>query len=1167
MRERLDRAFADVSWCLKYPLCKLSVTHTVMSDHDPICLELCNTSFSRKHFRFRLENIWLKEPNFHAEVSKYWCNLSTSHILPKLLAISDYMGKWGHKFFHKFRDKVRVQKKIIEGLMNRNDATGITEYFVEKENLHELLLQEETYWKQRAKTFWLAEGDANSKFFHAQATLRKRLNHISHLINDSGDVIDNQDGMQELVKEYFKGVFASPNADTNFQGMEPEGTVTREYNKRLVADLTFEEFEIATKQMHPDKASGPDGLNPAFFQHFWGMLGREVFSCCKEWLRDFSFPVEINDTNLVLIPKKEVAERMTDLRPIALCNVLYKILAKVLANRLKMILSEIISENQSAFVPRRSITDNVLLAFEMIHYMKQKKSGLVGEVALKLDISKAYDRVNWNYLQKWMICMGFDEKCIRWVMLCVTTVQYDVCFNGKTMGPIHPKRGLRQGDPLSPYLFLLCVEGLSWEITKASDSGDINDCKVCPSAPAITHLLFADDSFLFFKASNEETTRIKMLLKEYERFSGQAVNFQKSGVFYSANVRRDKQEELSGILEVHNDLGEGKYLGLPSQIGRSKKSVFNFLKDRVSHRIQGWCNKLLSMGGKTVLIKNVAQTITLYCMSCFKIPKLLCQEIERMMNQYWWSSTGTAGKGIKWLEWEKMGLAKNCGGLGFRSLHSFNLALLGMHCWNFIVNPQSLVARVFKSRYYPNEHLLHATRGGGSSYIWSGIYEAKEALCKGFRWVLGDGGTIIAHRDPWLRGKENLCVEDQDLNRFRTEKVNHYFRPNTKTWDEDRLRLDFNSSDAIAILGTRIPQNGKPDRLAWNASSDGHYSVKSAYHFWQNQNTQALRTTQSGGWKRLWQIHVPHKVKKFLWRFCKNTLPVRTLLRTKGVMVPILCPLCNRDMVHKLHVFFDCIYAEQCWQNVGLNFDMSTVEHAPTWLLRKLETETFDNLNKIATVLWGTWMAQNKKIWEDKWVPPDMAVEWSLKHIKEWRNAVSVVQGVKVNTRNPSHACNQDDIKWKHPDAGHLKLNVDASVFMDSGSFSIGMVLRDHNGLFLKGKTMRFPGNVQVFEAEAVGVHEALLEAASSVSQPLIIETDSLMVVQALQKRRQYQTEVGSTLEACQDILASKTSFRISHVRKLANKAAHLLARVPCSLNSYNYFDAPPQSVLGTIMY
>lgn len=200
--------------------------------------------------------------------------------------------------------------------------------------------------------------------------------------------------------------------------------------------------------------------------------------------------------------------------------------------------------------------------------MKRNSSGQDGEVALKLDISKAYDRVRWDYLRHRMEGMGFSEKWIKWMMLCVTMVSYSISFQGSTIGPIVPSRGLRQGDPLSPYLFLLCVEGLSLSLKKAAMNGRINGCRVCRSAPSITHLLFADDSFLFFRATANDAEAIKDPLNSYETISGQAVNFQKSTVFFSSDVRRDKQGEIKQVLGVYNDIGDSRYLGLPSLIGR-----------------------------------------------------------------------------------------------------------------------------------------------------------------------------------------------------------------------------------------------------------------------------------------------------------------------------------------------------------------------------------------------------------------------------------------------------------------------------------------------------------------------------------------------------------------------------------------------------------------------
>ncbi|XP_074352714.1 uncharacterized protein LOC141691861 [Apium graveolens] len=299
VKERLDRSFATKEWLHMFPLCKLYV-------------------------------IQLQDPNFRKETTDFWLALPPSHILPKLISVSNFMARWGRDFFH-------------------ND--GVKLYFEEKDRLNELLLHEELYWKQMAKVFWLTEGDANTKFFHASASTRRKTNHIPNLLNDEGIRVQDGDAMCNIVKNYFLDIFRG--------------------DQLLVAGLSFAEFTIAVKEMHPGKDSGPDGLNPAFFQNLWPILGKEVFICCRDWLRDNSFSANLNDTNVVLIPKKENACCMKDIRTIALFNILYKILSKVLANRLKRILPQIISGNQAAFVPGRNINDNVLIAFELIHCYRE----------------------------------------------------------------------------------------------------------------------------------------------------------------------------------------------------------------------------------------------------------------------------------------------------------------------------------------------------------------------------------------------------------------------------------------------------------------------------------------------------------------------------------------------------------------------------------------------------------------------------------------------------------------------------------------------------------------------------------------------------------------------------------------------------------------------------
>ena len=257
-----------------------------------------------------------------------------------------------------------------------------------------------------------------------------------------------------------------------------------------------------------------------------------------------------------------------------------------------------------------------MVAIEVLHFMNAKTRGEDRYVSLKLDISKAYDHMDWNYLMVVLNKMGFHHRWIHWMRMCVESVDYSVLVNGEQVGPIIPGRGLQQGDPLSPYLFIICAEGLSSHIRDAEIRGVLMGTKVCRQAPSVSHLLFADDCFLFFKANEEHAHVMKNILSTYELASGQASRLPKSEIYCSCNVPDDLKITITNILGVQVVLGTGKYLGIPSMIGRDRKATFAYIKDRVWQKIT-WSGKCLSKAGREVMIKSVLQAIPTYVMSIF----------------------------------------------------------------------------------------------------------------------------------------------------------------------------------------------------------------------------------------------------------------------------------------------------------------------------------------------------------------------------------------------------------------------------------------------------------------------------------------------------------------------------------------------------------------------
>lgn len=258
---------------------------------------------------------------------------------------------------------------------------------------------------------------------------------------------------------------------------------------------------------------------------------------------------------------------MKDFRPISLRNMAYKIIAKIMASRLRRTLPALILDAQAAFVHDRSIHDNILIAYELLHALKSSNKCSEEFITIKTDISKAFDRVEWSFLERALGILGFAPEWISLIMKCISSVNYQVLINGQAYGSIIPTCGIRQGDPLSPYLFIICTEMLVRLLKKAEDNKKISGLKVARRAPPITHIFFADDIMFYCKEKDEEIDYLVGILKKYSLASGKRIKFDKSSVCFGKKIPSSRRESIKEKKEIVKEGGEGIYLGLPESFG------------------------------------------------------------------------------------------------------------------------------------------------------------------------------------------------------------------------------------------------------------------------------------------------------------------------------------------------------------------------------------------------------------------------------------------------------------------------------------------------------------------------------------------------------------------------------------------------------------------------
>ncbi|KAA3490640.1 reverse transcriptase [Gossypium australe] len=849
------------------------------------------------------------ESSLEGVIKASW-NSNTGTILEKLERLQDKLKEWVASIRKTREGRKRKLTKELEMLETKErDDDTIAKIIETRVNMNMEIDKDEMYWEQRVRANWLKVGDKNSTFFHKFASTRRKQNIISRLQLEDGGESSDDSQMAEAATSYFQELFMSNGTGDLSHIMQGiETSISQEMNANLLSEFTEDEVLAALKGMGPKKAPGPDGFPALFFQRFWHIVGNDVTKFCLGFLNDNQELRQINSTDIILIPKTQSPTSLANFRPISLCSVLYKIVAKVIANRLRGVIGGCVDEIQSAFVPRRVISDNILLAVEILHNFRQKCTGKKGYMAVKLDMSKAYDRVEWRFIEEVMLRMGFENRWVEKILKCITTASFVININGNRSRVFQATRGLRQRDSLSPFLFLTCSEGLLALMRLARKEGLIKGAKASRRGPEISHLLFTDDCILFGEATDKGARLLKRILKEYEECSGQCVNFNKSTVFYSSNTSEESKKQVLATLGVRSSADMEKYLGLPNTVGRRKKESFQNLKDNIQAKIKGWSSRFLSQGGKEVFIKSVLQAIPTYAMSCFLFPNSLCGELEGTMAKFWWQKAH-GKRGIHWCQWKYLCLPKDEGGLGFRSLAKFNVALLAKQGWRILMMPNSLVAKFLKAKYFPNTDFLNSRLGNNCSFTWKNIWAAKGVLSDGLCWKVGCGSDISVLNDSWIPdfNKARLLSCVNILHDFRVAEL---IDENSKKWKEELIHSTFSPGGANKILHIPLAEEAHDDIVAWSGTPSGEFTVRSAYKLLQcnevDLRTYPLQTDYKKFYKKLWDLNLPSKIKIVIWRISWNYIPTRVNMQLRKLSNIRTCPRCGKEAETSSHVFREC---------------------------------------------------------------------------------------------------------------------------------------------------------------------------------------------------------------------------------------------------------------------
>ncbi|WZZ11232.1 hypothetical protein YC2023_097153 [Brassica napus] len=995
--KKLDRCLVNGDWYAAFPSSVALFGSPDFSDHAVISVSL-DPSRVRTKKPFRFYNFLNQNPDFLAMVCVNWFSFNVKgsamfRLSVKLKMLKKCIRTFSHQNYSGIERKTaEAHAKLLLAQSAMLSAPNPLNASVELQAMkewEELSSAEAAFFFQRAHINWITLGDGNSRLFHRYAASRQAHNHIHYLYADSGAKIDSQTGIENLCVGYFSDLLGSAVSQPMFVQSDLDllfdFKCSEDQVVKFQAGFTSEDIRHAFFSLPKNKMGGPDGFTAEFYIAAWSVVGPEVTEAVLEFFQSGRLLKQWNAATLVLIPKKPNASLTTDFRPISCLNTVYKVISKLLASRLKDILPLMVSKSQSAFLPGRLLAENVILATDLVNGYNTQAISPRG--MLKVDLRKAFDSVRWDFIIASLRVLAIPEGFISLISECISTASFSVSVNGSSSGYFKSTKGIRQGDPLSPYLFVLAMESLSRLLTSRYADGNINYHPRTEQLQ-ISHLMFADDVMIFFDGSSNSLHGITECLDDFASWSGLHMNTSKTELF-TAGLDPMESTAITGYGFPAGSFPI-RYLGLPLMSRKLKISEYSPLINKITLTFQSWASKMLSFAGRLQLLRTVIFGTVTFWLSAFMLPKGCIQAIEALCARFLWSGN-IDKRGLAKIAWSTVCLPKQEGGLGLRSFSVWNQVLCLKFIWLLLSKTPSLWVEWHWNIHLQDKSFWSIEASVSDSWAWKRLLKLRPLALQFCKTALGNGRSASFWFDVWTPLGQLITylgpLGPRALRIGKNAVVADATRGSDWALPHPRSQQEVDLHSYLTTISLPLSHDCD-DMFEWIAGDSSLCSFRS------DTTWEVLRPREeTKDWVDVvWFKGSVPKLAFTMWVANYDRLPTRTRLASWGIPISADCPFCSRDLETRDHVLLSCEYSCDVWREVLIRCNPPSSRFTEwsellSWI-RAATSKEFRLLRKLAThtVIFHLWKQRNNLIHNQTSLPATIVFR-SID--REMRNIIS----------------------------------------------------------------------------------------------------------------------------------------------------------------------------------